>query len=219
LKRLILLTFFLLAACVPTQSTPQNVDPSPAPIFTAIPTLTPVPPQVNAAVDNTVFDFADQMCSARWMNSGRDIACPTDLAWDQTDNGYVDLTDPRGLNLKESARVLVTYPAQNGFTGIFGRYPAYRVNAGDQFYAHLGCMTGFSCDVEFSLEYYDLDGKYHDGFARWNYHASEPLLEAIADLTPLAGQRVEFVLVVRPQSQREDAWAIWIDPKIISTQP
>ncbi|MEW6404600.1 MAG: hypothetical protein AB1649_22615 [Chloroflexota bacterium] len=228
LRKLGLLTVFLLAACAPVQSTPQSADPSPAPVFTAIPTLMQIPPtvtaeagppQTNASANTTAFDFVDQMCNALWTNSGQEIPCPTDIMPELIDVGYVNLFDPELLDLKASTKVLVTYPAQNEFSAIFGRFPAYSVKGGDEFYAHLGCIVNSQCDVEFALEYYDEHGQYQAEYAKWRYNAGEPMIEAIAELTPLEGQNVEFVLAVRPQSRREDAWAIWINPQIINLRP
>ncbi len=78
------------------------------------------------------------------------------------------------------------------------------------------CETSAPCDVQFALEYYDSQGKYHE-FLEWNYKTSEPPIIVDAELSALAGQRVDFVLTLRlfhsAESPQHDN-GHWIAPRI-----
>jgi hypothetical protein len=221
-----LIGLLLLAGCGPlpapaTLPAPAAVAATePQPVLEASPgsaTHDPGPPSSNAMADPTSFDFAAELCSATWTNNGASLPCPgADLA--NSPNGYVALYQGTDLGLKPGMPVILTYPAQNTFDGIFGRYPAFDVRDGDQFYAHLNCLPNYRCDVQFGLDYYDSSGAYHNDLATWRAYGMDPTEEFIVDLSPLAGQRIEFVLALRPMSDRASAYALWINPVIISYQ-
>lgn len=192
-----------------------TVTPEPAPTPRPAPSPDAGPPASHAMADMTAFDFAAQLCNATWSNNGISIPCPgQDLS--NAPDGYVALHDGAELGVKPGIPVILTYPAQNTFEGIFGRFPAYKVQQGDQFYTHVDCLPRALCYVEFGLEYYDASGAYHSGFAAHPMHGMDPIEEFIVDLSPLAGESVELVLVVRPVSERASAYAVWIGPVILS---
>jgi len=224
-----LLLRFALTLCTVTACAP-NLAASPAPLSAAT-TIVPTsvatesapatsegPPQTHAMADPTALDFAADLCAAQWTNNGKDLPCPG-LDVNSSPDGYVGLYDPALLNFKPGIQVILAYPAQNDYQGIFGRYPEYSVQPGDQFYTHLGCLPVVPCDVRFSLGYYDAAGSYHDDLAYWNFRGGNPIEEAFINLESLAGQSVQFVLVVRPNSGRSSAYALWIGPVILSRQP
>ena len=118
--------------------------------------------------------------------------------------------------------LLTVVPQDSDFGGIFGHYPSFTVQAGDQFRTVLGCMhTGQPCNVDFALEYFDASGNYHQmdfGSTPWAFGdlstSDTPYLVIEEDLTPLAGQTVEFTLVVRDQGGESSDLAIWAAPYI-----
>jgi hypothetical protein len=221
--RLLLSMIFLACGCAtrPVTATSSAPDASPtsplAPTSEAVGTSTPDagPPPSHAMANNVAFDFGTHLCSATWSNNGVHLPCPGEDAA-SSPNGFVGLRDPNELGLKLAIPVILTYPAQNTFEGIFGRFPAYQVQRGDQFYTHMDCLPDAACDVEFGIEYYDQDGTYHSGFAAQRMQGSDPMEEFIVDLSPLADQLIELVLVVRPLSDRASAYAVWIGPVILS---
>jgi hypothetical protein len=231
LKRilLILATIFLLAAC----NAPVNVTPSatvtipspPTETATPEPTSTATPQVLEVATPDpstVVLDFVAAMCTAEWSNNGEYLPCPGDP--NDTGAGYVqrlDHTIISGDILVESPS-LITIPAYERLSGIFGHYPAIEVWEGDIFHAVLACKpSAIACDVDFSLSYFDTNGTFHDlspdlGPRPIADHdaASGVHTEVEVDLSSLTGQTVEFVLVVRTKGDRKLYNPIWISPYI-----
>lgn len=206
-----------------TAPVPETPTPTPAALQPPTATVEPAPsatpdagpPASHAMADYRAFDFASQLCSAKWTNNGVDLPCPGgDLA--NSPDGYVALYNGAELGVQPGFPIILTYPAQNTYDSIFGRFPPYAVKQGDEFYTHVDCLPRADCDVEFSLEYYDQGGAYHNGFAAMRMRGSDPLQEFRADLSPLAGQVIEPVLVLRPLSQRASAYGVWIAPVLLS---
>jgi hypothetical protein len=169
------------------------------------------------------FDFIARMCDATWSNSGLYLPCPGDSAEDA--EGYVLLMDTamidEGISV-DLPSLLTVVPQDSNFGGIFGHYPAFTVQSGDQFRAVLACMhTGEPCNVDFELQYFDTGGNFQRlnfGSTPWTFDpASSPnapyrIIEE--DLSPLAGQTVEFTLVVRDQRDQGSDLALWVAPYI-----
>ncbi len=218
----LILLFLLFSACSPAGFNPSPPTAQASPTFTPIPTLTPSP---TAAAQPTplpagtiTLDFSARMCNAQWMNGVQYLPCPATEA--SRPAGYPSLMDPVSQGLPPNTAVLLTVPAQNGASSIFGRYPVYLVQAGDRFQATLRCVSDVPCQVEFALEYYDAQGKYHDHFGAWQYSGGDPPIPVDLDLSPLAGQRVGFTLAVRPQnSSPQNDLALWIAPHIFRPNP
>ncbi len=208
-----------LSACVASQATPQPADPSPAPIYTAIPTLTvppstatyTVPPLDDAA--NTVYYFSTDICTAKWSNNGQDIPCPGIQG--QTSSGYIDLLTEIELQLPYKANALLTLPAQDGnFRDIFGIFPPRMIDFADFFRAQLYCMPHSECDVTFSLGYFDSNGKYYEPFPAWPYNYKELPKLINFPLDILSGQTVQLTLTVRDNDDPANDFAVWVEPRI-----
>jgi hypothetical protein len=117
--------------------------------------------------------------------------------------------------------VLLTIPAWNGYSSLFLRYPPFTVHAGDRFRATLLCRPSTPCDVQFSLEYYDASGNYQNTSSAWDLKSGDAPVEVV-DLSSLAGQTVDFVLVLRlfhlldhPQQDH----GLWVAPHIYRPPP
>ncbi len=219
LRSIIPLGLILLSACVPSQAAPPTADPQPAPTFTAIPTLTASPPPPTFAppplddAANTVYYFAPDVCNAKWVNSGQDIACPGIQG--QINSGYVDLLTEVELNLPYRANALLTIPSQDGnFLDIFGAFPARKIEPGDFFRAQLYCLPDTQCDVTFSLGYYDSHGKFYEPFPAWPYNYKELPHLVNFPLDILAGQTVQLTLIVRDNDDPSNDFAVWVEPRI-----
>ena len=194
------------------------------------PTLppTPIPPTPSPALPTpepgaVAFDFITTVCQASWSNSSVYLPCPGDLNYKEA--GYIGVLESTALDngIQLSASSLLTIPAQDGSaTGITGRYPPFTVQKGDRFKTALGCMSSpeGTCDLVYALEYYDSNGGYHELAGAENLDGiavSEPggsLLLVDFPLDELAGQTVEFVLVIRDNDNPIGDNALWISPYI-----
>ena len=223
------LAIILLAGCAfPGESTQTISTPEETEALLPPPSETSEPEPTEELFSSPragfiAFDFVARMCDATWSNSVLYIPCPGDSEVD--DEGYVLLLDEVMLDTETTIdlpSLLTVVPQGTNFGGIFGHYPSFTVQAGDQFRTVLGCMhTGGLCNVDFELQYFDTYGNFQRlnfGSTPWPFSdisvSDEPYLVIQEDLTPLAGQTVEFTLVVRDQDDEGDDLAVWVAPYI-----
>lgn len=163
------------------------------------------------------FDFTTRLCEAIWMNSIHSgLPCPGDI--NNPLEGYVGLLSGIDQGLDPGYPMILLMPASKNGGGIFGRYPKFTVEMGDEFRATLACKTNSNCDVEFTLGYYDENGKYQEPFPIEHYRqVTEPPINYVIPLGELNGRNLEFMLVVRAAYQSDPlaAWALWINPRIV----
>jgi hypothetical protein len=175
--------------------------------------ITAFTPMPNAEV---ILDFAAQLCSAQWMNSGQNLtACPAE-GTDQP-GGLAELADPIPLNLPSDTLVLRTIPAWNGFGSLFLRYPGLKIEAGDRFQTVLICDAKTGCNVQYALEYYDASGTYHE-FMAWDLQSGGAAISVDLPLDELAGQKVDLVLVLRLFHSIDGPYrdnGLWLSPQVL----
>jgi hypothetical protein len=224
MKRKLVAIFVILifvSACgfinspAPVPSVPTLAATQPPP-----PTPTVMPPTPSASLGTIALDFVALLCDAQWVNGGQHLkSCPAATA--DHSGGYAEAIDPLSEGLPAGTPTLLTIPAWNGFSSLFLRYPSFTVHTGDRFRATLRCQVNVPCDVQFALEYYDAQGKYHSPFLSWNYKAGDPAISVDADLSALAGQTVDFVLTLRPQNDTppQQDYSLWIAPHIYRPNP
>jgi hypothetical protein len=186
--------------------------------FTPIPTLIPSTPTPPAALGTIALDFVALLCNAQWMNGGQKFAACPDVNSDHS-AGYAVALDPTTEGLPANTTVLLTIPAINGYSALFLRYPALKIQAGDRFRATLQCQSASTnCDVSFGLDYYDSNGKYHSPLAMWNQNSGMAPTAVDYDLTALIGQNVDIVLALRPNNDTPQFdTGLWIAPQIFRT--
>jgi hypothetical protein len=225
MKRVLLLSvFLLLSACTaaPTAAPTIVVLPptsAPTAAFTAIPTFTPAPAptsifQFGNDGKTVAYDFTSHLCEANWMTgSQKNLPCPGDL--DNPSPGYVGLLSGSDQGLAADFPMILMNPITGG---LFGRFPSFTVGSNEEFRTTFTCRSGYRCEMEFTLGYYDSRGKYQEPFPI-NYYrfGVEPPINYIQPLGSLSGQTVDFVLVVRPmyQSDPAQAWGLWLSPRIL----
>lgn len=212
-----------LSPSSPTASAPGTAatgTPPPAAPTLLPPTPTLEAPSPPASLGTIALDFVALLCDAQWMNGAQHLtACPPGSA--DHSGGFAQSVNPASEGLPEGTPALLTVPAWNNRgAALFLRYPSFRVHAGDRFRALLRCQVNVPCDVEYALEYYDANGKYHSPFLSWGYKAGDDPIHADADLGSLAGQTVDFVLALRPQNDTpQDDYSLWIRPLIYRPNP
>ncbi len=221
----IILSFILACSFLttpPSASTVLPVPPSQTPqMATAIPPTGTLAPTQPAVLGTIALDFVALLCDAQWMNGAQHLtACPPANA--DHSGGYAVVIDPTSQGLPANTPVILTY-AGTYSAALFLRYPTFKVHAGDRFRSALRCSGPLNpqCNVQFALEYYDAQGKYHSPFMQWDYNPSMPDIQVDADLSSLVGQSVDFVLALRPEngSSAQDDGALWIAPHIYRPKP
>jgi len=228
IKLIFLFAIFLTtASCSIAELTPETVDQiTPTASSTVLSTSEPTENSGNPLalptpiVGTVALDFSERPCSASWSNNGEYLPCPGNL--EEISGGYADRFDTIVIegNIHISQPGLLTIPAQNdsNFYAIFGKYPPFTVQPGDHFQAVLACEEGFpNCDVSFSLEYFTYSNAILQvPGAKWNKQADpgRSYIYADANLDPLAGQTVQFVLTIRDNGDADDDHAVWIMPHI-----
>ena len=218
--------FIFTIIFLPSCNLPPAVEPVativPPPANTSIPTPTEISPTptpiafLPPAPETVALDFVALTCSAKWSNNAYHIPCPGHL--DEIERGYVEYSDhavAEGM-VSVEAPLISMLPGQgdgNGI-GLFGRYPPLTIYPGDFFQATLACHGDSPCNAEFALEYFDQSGNYTDTDWSWTHQAGDSLEELSVDLSSLAGQTVELMLVMREKGSVENNWFLLIRPHI-----
>ena len=229
MKRLLLLAVFLTACApvqVPVPPVTQAVQPtsvSPTAILAPVPTSSETPDLSSASfIDlsndgkTLAYDFTEHLCEAHWTNSvdPNGLPCPGDF--NNVGKGYVGLLSGSDAGLDLALPMILAFPAYENAGGIFGRYPKFTVETDDEFRVSLSCRSNSNCYITFNLGYYDANGKYQEPFPAEFYRPTvEPPQNLVYSLKGLAGQTVEFVLVVRAEGFPTEAWALLIQPRIL----
>ncbi len=100
---------------------------------------------------------------------------------------------------------------------IYGYYPELEIKSGDRFQAVIGCEYGAAgCDVQFVLKY-KLPGDLGFNRTYWNaWEKNDGKFRNInLSLNNLAGQKVAFMLMVRPLGETTKDRALWVNPVIV----
>ncbi len=159
------------------------------------------------------YNFADNACDADWQNNNRDLPCPGN---DGDSKGYVQiLSDPKMENgVRENETGLLTVP-KDAYQGlIWGTYPAIKIRNGDHFRTLINCQyKAYSCNVAFQVQY-QIDGGSVRTLGTW-YEAYEGQYNSIdVDLSPLAGEKVKFILAAGANGSFDQDYALWLAPRI-----
>jgi hypothetical protein len=211
-----------LATTIPVENTTSITEialPTNSPTI-ELPTSTPLPsPTPGPELGTIALDFIAQVCDAEWMNGGQHLTpCPNVNA--DHSGGYAVKLDPLLEGLPAGTPVLLTIPATNGFAALFLRYPPITIHKGDHFRATLRCQSNAACDVQFAIEFFDLNGNYSGPFLSWNYKSGDPEIKVDADLSAIAGQTVKLTLTLRPQNDHPELdQSLWIAPYIFRQIP
>lgn len=162
---------------------------------------------------NVRYEFAARQCDAIWANnSNKLLTCPgTNGSADGfmlhvvnpvLESGYVD---------NEPGLLMNPPMVNNGIIG--GLYPPITIQPGDSFRSIVGCERGATkCDVRFDLSYMVGDQVYILG--SWMENYNEAYTQVNIDLTPLAGQTVQFVLTVSSNGVSDGDRGLWLRPRI-----
>lgn len=169
---------------------------------------------VVAIPSDVAFNFVEDFCDARWRNAFERLDCPG--REDQTEGFVIRLPTPRLENgVEENEPALYTRPEFSDLGFISGRYPAFDVQAGDHFMTVVGCLFGApGCRVTFALQYRIGQGPVQT-LARWTETYDGRITRVDVDLTPLAGESVEFILLTSNTGDWQENQPFWLLPRIV----
>jgi hypothetical protein len=162
-----------------------------------------------------VFNLSENYCSAEWRNRVEEVDCPGQTS--DVENGFVLVqTEPLLENgTKENEPAIVLRPDQSDGGMIQGRFPAFKVQAGDRFRTAIGCMGNSSgCSVVFQLNY-RADGGSVQNLGNWTEVFDKSINKLDIDLSPLSGKSVEFILTVYNNGNSTDDNVFWLLPRIM----
>ncbi len=174
--------------------------------------------KINVAAPGTfkALDFIARACDASWSNGTDNLPCP---GTDTDNKGFVIVVPtPKwetGATDDESA--LETHPKWVDNGEIAGKYPAFKVKAGDHFKAVVGCLYksgGSECKVTFFLNY-SISGGMEGSLGSWDQKYDGILTDVDVDLSSLAGNDVNFILRVSALGPSTQDWALWLQPRIM----
>lgn len=173
--------------------------------------------KVAPAAPVEVYDFDQHYCDADWRSGAGALPCP---GTDSDSEGFViRINNPTFEGgRQENERALETHPEWVNDGVISGEYPLFEVEDGDTFRAVLGCRQGGSnCQVTYQLNYTPEGGSLQN-LAEWDEEYDSSINEVEVDLSPLAGQEVQFALVVLADGSSSQDWALWLSPRIMRQQ-
>jgi hypothetical protein len=160
-------------------------------------------------------DFAYNYCAAVWRSGAGVVSCPSN---DNYSTGSVNRTSTPVLEsgYVDDEMALIAIPNSGDGGHITGEFPALMVEAGDHFYALVGCMNGATnCDVTFEL-LYRIKGSNSSptSLGTWGEKNEGLWTQINVDLSSLAGSEVEFSLKVRNNGSNNDDRVFWLAPTI-----
>lgn len=163
---------------------------------------------------NTVFDFYAQAPNASWGNASQSLPYP---GQEGSAKGYVvPKTNPtleNGAPASGNALLMVPQQVYNGV--IYGVFPAFTVQSGDEFRATIGCAQGASdCYARFTLQYLDSNNAL---YTLWSFDERYDglIYSARVPLNAIAGKTVRFVLKIRAAGSASGDQAFWVNPVIV----
>ena len=114
-----------------------------------------------------------------------------------------------------SAGILMAPPVEYN-EHIFGIFPSYEVKPGDRFQALIGCEYGSkNCDLTFVLQY-KVNGSIRSFWSGMKTYKNS-FTRVNLNLGPLIGQKVEFILLIRPNGTSTGDHAVWANPGIFNS--
>lgn len=161
-----------------------------------------------------VYDFVSNACSAEWRSDAGELPCPGS---DLDVRGFVmQVANPTlETGIVESGPTLLTHPQQVDRGLITGVYPAQSIQSGYHFRSTIGCLYGASaCSVRYQLNYMDSSGGTQN-LGQWDQIYNNSVSDLNVDLSSLAGETIQIVLVVLANGSFEEDKAVWVSPRIV----
>ena len=169
---------------------------------------------VKIDVQGTVYDFTKNYCASGvvWSSGVGTLPCPGSSG---DSAGWVRKIDEPILEngMKDDEPGLQVHPQMVNDGWIRGIFPEVSVTEGVYFYAIIGCYSDSNCDVKFKLNY-RIDGGAERTLGTWNEVQDDDFNRIKVDLDDLAGEDVQFILLVEANGSASNDLAMWFGPRI-----
>ncbi|MDY6846506.1 MAG: NBR1-Ig-like domain-containing protein [Chloroflexota bacterium] len=169
---------------------------------------------VKIDVEGTVYDFTKNYCASGvvWSSGAGTLPCPGSSG---DSAGWVRKIDEPILEngVKDDEPGLQVHPQMVNDGWIRGTYPEVSVTEGVYFYVIVGCYSDSNCDVKFKLNY-KIDGGAERTLGTWHEVRDDDFNRIKVDLDDLAGEDVQFILLVEANGSASNDLALWFGPRI-----
>jgi hypothetical protein len=160
-----------------------------------------------------VYNFTNEAGTATWSSGAGGLSFP---GTDNDTKGFaLRLETPTfesGVTATQPGLLVSPHQITNGY--IQGEYPEFTVQNGDRFQATVGCQSqATSCYVEYRLDYKvgtttRTFWRFRERNEGWTYNAN-------LNLSPLAGQKVKFILYISAYGSPTGDRALWGNPVLV----
>jgi hypothetical protein len=175
------------------------------------------------ALSGVMFDFIASYDDAEWGSGVTPInfAGPGNTALtpggpDTNTDGFAMIKDEVKFESNSTTgKILETHPKWENDGYIVGRYPAYKVGAGDEIRGRIGfiALNDGACglgDAIFQIRYTKGDDlATMTTLGEWNETCDGTTREIKIDLSSIKGETVRFYLIVLANGDSAQDWAIW----------
>jgi hypothetical protein len=169
---------------------------------------------VKIDVAGTLYDFVSNYCASgvTWTSDAGNLLCPGTSG---DSDGWVvkDNTPTLENNVTDNEPGLVVHPEMVNDGWIRGTFPAITITGGVYFKAIVGCNGTETCDVKFKLNY-KIGGGAEQTLATWHEVQDSTFNRVKVDLSSLAGEEVQFILLVEANGSSSNDEALWFAPRI-----
>jgi hypothetical protein len=169
---------------------------------------------VEIDVIGTLYDFSKNYCASGvdWKSGAGDLPCPGSVG--DADGWVLKIEEPTlETGYKDDEPGLQIRPETVNDGWIKGIFPELSVTEGVVFRAIIGCYDDYDCDVKFKLNY-KIDGGSEKTLATWHEVQDDQFNRVEVDLSSLAGETVQFILLVEANGSPDNDRAFWFAPRI-----
>jgi len=169
---------------------------------------------VEIDVVGTLFDFTKNFCASgvNWTSGAGALPCPGTIG--DNDGWVVKIDNPILENgYKDDEPGLQVHPEKVNDGWIKGTFPEISVTDGVSFIAIIGCYEDYDCDVKFKLNY-KISGGSEKTLSTWHEVQDNKINRVKVDLSSLAGEKVQFILLVESNGPDTEDRAFWFAPRI-----
>lgn len=169
---------------------------------------------VEIDVKGTLYNFTDNLCASgvTWKSGAGNLPCPGAIG--DNDGWVLKVNNPVLENgATDDEPGIRVHPQMVTDGWIRGIFPEMTVTEGVFFKSIIGCYDDRDCNVKFKLNY-KIDGGTEQSLATWLEIQDNKFNRVQVDLSSLAGEKVQFILLVEANGSATDDAALWFGPRI-----